>query len=666
MGYRSIKIAAISLAFSMVLVSPNVSAQASGTYEVEDFIRKQKFEHIEISPTGEYYAATVPVERKTALVIIRRADNKLMANMAIPGDRTHVDEFWWVNDERVLLTSAVKMGAHERPFRTGDLYAVNANGGKGEILVGQSLQSDGPGSKIQRKKVETVAAYLVNDLPGNDKEIIISVRPFTPDAYIRAERMDVYTGRRRPIATAPVRNAYFVSDNAGNVRFASGTDVDQTTRLYQRSVDSAEWKLLNDSRQTGLSQWPLGFSADDRIVYLQVEHAQGPDSIVAWDLAADKRTEVLRDDNTDPTPIYLGGVLHGMRLMDGLPRSVFFDQQSRIAKLYRKLEKAFGGERVSITSITKDGGSALVHASSDRNPGDYYVFDTVNNKAEHLLASSDWIDPARTASTKAISFKARDGLEIQGYLTSPAGIEAKNAPLIVLTHGGPFGIYDAWGYDPDVQMLAAHGYAVLQVNFRGSGNHGLAFRQAGKREWGGKMQDDITDATRWAIQQGIADPKRICLYGASYGGYASLMGVVKEPDLYACAAGYVGVYDLPTMHTDGDIQQSKSGDHYIEDWIGPKDEVAMVSPNRLASRIKVPVFLAAGGEDERAPIQHTEMMEKALRKVGVPVEAVYYPTEGHGFYKVENERDYYSKLLTFFSRHLGGRAPVIVTSAAKK
>jgi dipeptidyl aminopeptidase/acylaminoacyl peptidase len=144
------------------------------------------------------------------------------------------------------------------------------------------------------------------------------------------------------------------------------------------------------------------------------------------------------------------------------------------------------------------------------------------------------------------------------------------------------------------------------------------------------------------------------------------MGVAKEPDLYTCAAGYVGVYDLPTMHTSGDIQQRESGENYLDEWLGPKDEVAKVSPNRLASRIKVPVFLAAGGEDKRAPIEHTEMMERALRSAGVPVEAVYYRTEGHGFYKVENERDYYGKLLTFFHKHLGGRAPVIVASAPKK
>lgn len=657
----------VHLLMALVLAMPfAASAQATKSHEVEDFIRKQRFKQIKISPGGEYFAATVPVERKTALVIVRRSDNKLMANMSIPGDRTHVDDFWWVNDERVLLSAAEKIGELEAPQPTGELYAINFDGSRGELLVGQSLQGQGPGTRIQPKKVESVAAFLVDDLPADDKNVIISVSPFSRDPFTRVERLNVYTGQRLPISQAPVRNADFTTDNAGNVRFAHGQDVDLSRRLYHRAVDGREWTSINDERSSGVAQFPLGFSPDDKLAYFLVEHREGPDSIVAWNPATGERKEVFRDDDTDPHPLYIDGVLVGVELMDGLPRKEFFDPQSKPAKLYRKLERAFAGENVTVTSITKDGSIALVLSESDRNPGDFYLFDAVANKAGHLLSRMDWVDPARTSRTRPISYAARDGLKIHGYLTAPSGSEAKNAPLVVYIHGGPYGISDAWGYDKDVQMLAAHGYAVLQVNYRGSGNHGQAFQSAGRREWGGKMQDDITDATRWAIEQGIADPARICLYGASYGAYASLMGVAKEPALYHCAAGYVGVYDLPAMHTTGDIQESASGETYVEEWIGPKDAVAAVSPTRLASRIKVPVFLAAGGEDERTPQKHTELMEKALRNAGVPVEAHYYPTEGHGFYKLENERDFYGKLLTFLQKHLGGRAPVIVRGPAGK
>jgi dipeptidyl aminopeptidase/acylaminoacyl peptidase len=285
----------------------------------------------------------------------------------------------------------------------------------------------------------------------------------------------------------------------------------------------------------------------------------------------------------------------------------------------------------------------------------------VAKKADFLLASRDWFDPEAMHPATPVSFKARDGLVIHGYLTRPKGSATGRLPMVVMPHGGPFGIRDYWRFDDDAQLLASAGYAVLQVNFRGSGGYGRAFEHAGARQWGKAMQDDITDATRWAVAEGHADGSKICLYGASYGAYASLMGVAKEPDLYRCAAGYVGAYDLPTMHTDGDIQERASGETYIEEWIGPRAEVAAVSPTRMADRIKVPVFMAAGGEDRRTPIQHTKMMEQALIKAGKPVETLYYATEGHGFYRPEHQREYYTRLLAFFSRHLGGAT----ASAAK-
>ncbi|MGH8025264.1 MAG: alpha/beta hydrolase family protein, partial [Pseudoxanthomonas sp.] len=231
----------------------------------------------------------------------------------------------------------------------------------------------------------------------------------------------------------------------------------------------------------------------------------------------------------------------------------------------------------------------------------------------------------------------------------------RNLPLVIYPHGGPFGVYDVWGFDTDPQILAAAGYAVLQVNYRGSGNYGRSFHQSGALQWGLTMQDDLTDATRWAIDQGIADRNRICMYGASYGAYASLMGVAKEPGLYRCAAGYVGIYDLVTLSAQ-ESRENKRSNTWTSEWMGTGDSLAPVSPSRIADRIKVPVFLAAGGEDETAPIAQTEKMESALKKAGVPVEALYYRTEGHGFYTVEHQREYYSKLLAFLDRHIGAGA----------
>ena len=654
------------VAVCTVLLFVSLPLHATGTgLDVTGFVKKDRFETIKISPTGEYYAASVPLGDRTVLAVMRRSDNKLTASFAL-GKNTHVDDFWWANHERVLISIAEKFGALDMPRMTGEIYAINADGGSADILVGQRVQGAGLGTKIQPKKVERIAAFLVDDLPADDKNVIISVMPFSDDPYTRAERMDVYTGRRAQVASAPVRNATFTTDNQGVVRFAHGAGTDLVDKLYYRTGEGAPWTLVNDEATNGRAEWPIGFSEDDRTVYLRSERAKGPDAIITMDLASGTRKDVLVDDDTDPARIlYKSGtsIPIGAWYIDGKPRTAFFDPASSEARLYRSLEAAFAGQSPFITSSTADGKLRLVQTFSDRNPGDFFVFDTVAKKADHVISRRDWFDPEKMAEMRPISLVARDGLPLKGYLTVPNGSTGKNLPMVVLPHGGPYGIFEAWGFGEDNQLLAAAGYAVLQVDFRGSGNHGRAFEHAGAREWGGKMQDDITDATRWAIEQGFADARRICIYGASYGGYAALMGVAKEPSLYKCAAGYVGVYDLPVMHTSGDVQRRGSGETYLQEWIGKKNELGAVSPTRMADKIKVPVFLAAGGEDERAPIEHSKLMERALVKAGVPVETLYYPNEGHGFYLEANRQEFYTRLLAFLARNIGGGTATSATAA---
>lgn len=654
-------------AIAALLVASIATAPVAHAVDVQSYIKKDAFESIKLSPNGDYYAATIPLEDRTVLVILRRSDNKLATTFST-GKNTVVESFDWVNPERVIVGMGMKFGSLAAPQPTGDLYVVDAVSAKAELLVGQHILSNDLGTKIRPKKVEKVAAFVVDDLPSDHKSIVISVEPFVADAYTRAERMDVYSGRRLPIARAPVRNGMFSTDNQGQVRFVGGSNSDNVRKLFYREGSGSEWQLVAAPADEALREFVLGFSADDSIAYLQSEQKNGPDIIYAFDLATRTRKQVLRDDDHDPAGIiYRNGtrIPVGASFNDGKPRNAFFDDAAPEARLYRSLEAAFGDENaVNITSQTSDGRYALVKVWSDRNPGDFYVFDTVEKKAEHLLSRRDWFDPERMATVRPFQLKARDGTPLHGLMTLPSGSTGKSLPMVVLPHGGPYGEQDVWGFDTETQMLANAGYAVLQVNFRGSGGYGLAFRHAGAREWGGKMQDDVTDATRWAVQQGIADPARICIYGGSYGAYASLMGVAKEPALYQCAVGYIGVYDLPTMHTDGDVQRRGSGETYLREWIGEREQLGAVSPNRMADRIKVPVFLAAGGEDERAPIAHSKMMEKALRGAGVPVETLYYPNEGHGFYVEANRLEYYTRLLGFLSRHIGGAAATSGSGAA--
>lgn len=639
----------------MALSSPVVSADV----DVSAYVRKDQFEDIRISPSGRHFAATVPLEDRTVLVVIERGTNKLTATFNV-GRNTAVSDFAWVTPDRLVFGTARKFGALARPQLTGNLYAMNADGSKLDILVGQDIDDGGPGTTIKPKKGNNkIAAFLIDAPPTDGNKVLVSTVPYTygpADVFTTVERLDIFNGRLTRVATVPVRNAGFALDNKGAVRFASGANADGIRKLYYRAGDGADWDLMTIEKD-GRFEEPVGFSADDAIAYLQVEEQSGPDAIVALELATGKRTRVLRDDDVDPARIIYRNGTHvpiGAYFNDGRPRSEFFDSQAPEARLQKSLEGAFAGNGVKITSQTSDGGVALVQVDSATNPGDFYLFDTKAKKAEHLLARRQWFDPDKQSPVEPVQFAARDGLVIHGYLTVPVGSAGKNLPMVVMLHGGPFGVRDEWTFDDDVQMLADAGYAVLQVNYRGSGGYGVAFTSAGAREWGGKMQDDVTDATRWAIAQGVADKGRICLYGGSYGAYASLMGVAKEPELYKCAAGYVGVYDLPTMHTQGDIQERGSGETYINEWIGKRDSLGAVSPNRMADRIKVPVFLAAGGEDQRAPITHSRMMEQALRKAGVPVETLYYDDEGHGFYLEAHRKEFYTRLLAFLSRSLGG------------
>ncbi|MFY2765255.1 alpha/beta hydrolase family protein [Arenimonas sp. MALMAid1274] len=642
----------LALAFNATLTAP--PARAAGV-DVAAFVKRDVFRDIKISPTGEYLAATVPMEDRTGLVILQRSDGKKTASFAL-GKDTHIEEFNWVSNDRVLISPSQSFGQLDKPVLTGELFAVNVDGSRAENLVGFRVENAGAGTRIRPKEAENVFAELVDDLPNEDKHVIVSISPFSAEPYTRAERLDVYTGRRTTAARVPVQRAVFATDNHGVVRFARGAGSDNASKLYYRKDADTEWELINDELKTGRVDSVIGFSPDDRIAYLRSDQRQGPDLIVAYDVASGERKTVLSDDSVDPWLVIrqtgAGRAPVGAVFMDGKPRTEFFDNASADARLYRTLEKAFAGQAVLITSTTRDGKLSLVQTYTDGNPGDFYVFDREALKAEHVISRRDWFDPEQMAQAEPVTLKSRDGLALHGYLTRPRGATGK-LPMVVLPHGGPFGIFDTWQFDDEAQMLAQAGYAVLKINFRGSGNYGRAFNQAGARQWGGAMQDDVTDATRWAIAQGIADPSRICIYGASYGAYAALVGAAREPELYRCAAGYVGVYDLPMMHQQ-DSRDSDSAKTWMNDWVGPINTLQANSAITLAAKVKAPVFMAAGGEDSIAPIEHTERMEKALQRAGVQVETLYYKTEGHGFYTPEHRTEYYTRLLDFLSRHLGG------------
>jgi len=641
------------LALLLCVVSAGV--RAADAVDLTPYVQQDVYEWVKISPDGKHFAVTKPLEDRTALLILRREDHAFTAKI-MGGADSVVDDFWWANDERVVVSLSRKQGSRDEPVSIGELHAVNVDGKYSMLLASPYGVREHAGLVTEVRNTLEQMVYMLDPLAGDTRNVLVSAVPVANDPFVRVEKLDIYNRNRIRIAEVPVRRASFISDQAGEVRFAVGANVDNISKLYYRDARGEDWRLINDAGSSGQRRFPLGFSADGKLAYLQVEQASGPDSIVSWDPATGKEVELLRDAVVDPYQILYdldGKTPIGASFMHERISNRFFDEAARTPRLYRSLEKVFVHDAVRMTSATADGRYVLLFVWGDRNNGDYFLFDTEQKKAGRIFSRREWFVPTQVPPSRLVNFRARDGMQLHGYLTEPLTPANGPRPMVLLPHGGPFTVFDQWRFDDDAQLLAAAGYAVLRVNYRGSGNYGRAFTDAGSREWGARMQDDLADATQWAIKEGVADRERICIYGASYGGYAALMGAARDPDLYCCAAGYVGVYDLDLMHRDTS-QGSGSGRTWAADWLGDRRELGARSPVNLADRIKVPVFLAAGGRDERAPIEHSKRMERALKRAGVPVETLYYPNEGHGFYTEPHRREYYARLLGFLGQHLGG------------
>ncbi|MGH8281290.1 MAG: alpha/beta hydrolase family protein, partial [Gammaproteobacteria bacterium] len=339
--------------------------------------------------------------------------------------------------------------------------------------------------------------------------------------------------------------------------------------------------------------------------------------------------------------------------MPGLPALHIFDSDSLKAQALASLYAAFPDQVVNITSNTRDGSQMVIFVHSDSNPGRYYQFDAKKSQVSLLFNALSAIDPQKMANMRPVTFKARDGVTLHGYLTLPPGGDGKHLPLILNPHGGPHGIRDEWGWDPEAQFFAAHGYAWLQVNYRGSGGYGMKFQDLGYRHWGTTMQSDLADAVQWAIKQGIADPKRICIYGASYGGYAALENSILYPDLYKCTVGYVGLYDL-TLAGRASFGLYAYGQRYVDVVLGA-DTAALKaeSPVYQADKIKDPLFIIYGGADKTVVPQNAREMMSALDKAGKHYEVMYKANEGHGFAKPEHRFELYTRMLAFFDQYIG-------------
>ncbi len=632
-----------------------------------DFARHAQFNTIKISPGGDYLAASAVVGDSTVLSLIHLTD---MKGVNLRGrDNRELADFWWVAPDRVMYTVGERVGPLEAPASTGELYAVNADGGSDGIIFGYRVGGQGA-TNIKHAVSRFAYAKLVDPLRDDPRHALIATYALNGanvgnmrtmsamGVFPDVERIDLFSGATTRVTTSPLRNASFLTDHHGGIRFAFGMDADQSLKVWYRASADADWALLLDEAREHRRMVPLAFNRNEDKVYFSCAGTHDAGGVCLWDVATRTFSTLWSGGVTGVeslVPAFDGDDAVAIRSMPDRAATTLIDKNTPEAKLLVGLMQQFPGEDVRITSSTSDGGKVVFFVSSDTNPGEFYLYDAKTRKAALLFARMPWIKSEQMAVMQPISLKARDGLDLRGYLTRPPGKDdAKSLPMVVFVHGGPYGIRDHWKFDSYVQMLASRGYAVLQVNYRGSGDYGEAFERKGFREWGDTMQDDVTDATRWAIAQGVADPKRICIFGGSYGGYAALEGAVKDPDLYRCSIGYVGVYDLRLMYTRGDIPQSVFGDNYLKMVLGEDQTVLWDrSPIAHIDRLKAKVMLVVGGQDPRVPPIQGESMHAALNKAHIEHEWLYQRTEGHGFYDEKNIEDLFAKVTAFLDHNIG-------------
>ena len=599
---------------------------------VEDFFKKSEKTSFRLSPNGEYLAYLAPY--KTRMNIhVQKIDSEEVLRVTSVEDRD-IPGFFWGNNDRLLY---VRDTGGDENFH---LYAVNKDASNEKDLT----------------PFDGVRAQIIDDLEENESEMIIGLNKRIPQIF-DPYRLNINTGEMEILYENPGNITGWQTDHDGKLRLASVTNGVDNSILY-RPTENDEFKevITTNFKQT---LQPLFFEFDNGdIVYATSNLGRDKAAIIRYDLKEKKEfEEIFIDDEVDVGGISYSNkrkVLTYISYTKAKLNRKFLDKKTE--KLYNTLEKKIGSDKeFSITSSNKNEDKLLIYVGNDKTRGSYYFYDIQEGDLKHLADLAPWINPEHMASMKPISYTSRDGIKINGYLTLPVGVEAKNLPVVVNPHGGPWA-RDRWGYSPEVQLLANRGYAVLQMNFRGSTGYGKEFWESSFKKWGQEMQNDITDGVEWLINEGIADKDRIAIYGASYGGYAVLAGITNTPDLYVAAVDYVGVSNLftfmeaipPYWKPYKKMLYEMVGDPNSEDSVMMREN----SPVFNVDKIKTPLFIAQGANDPRVVQAESDQMVEALLENGINVEYMLKEDEGHGFRNQENQFEFYNAMINFLNENM--------------
>lgn len=636
---------------------------------VENFARLPRVSQVSLSPDGERIAALMNVEGQTVLVV-QLPGHKPKSILFTDNKQHHFGWVRWVNDERLVVS--VRFAWRRGFVGTIEtrLLSIKADGTGAVNLV--------QGSRVSGGMAGTVVTHQIQDrvidwLPQDGRHLLLEL--IEPGGRVPAVyKVNVDTGRRTSVRSPERRVHRWMSDAQGRVRAGMRID-DDLYELRVRAPEDDEWRSLWRAEKLKDAVWPLGFGRDPQELFVQAYHEgrQAVFSVRLDDPALTRRLvaahpkhdvdgRLLRSPKT--------GEVLGLRLGSdegdvGEPRAELWNPTWR--SQLKAVDLALPNRQNLLLDISHDEEHYLIYSSGNRQPGEYYVGDRRSGDLALVGRTYPQLDPAALAGKSRVTIKARDGLSLDAFLTLPRGRTAGDGgpalPMVLLPHGGPHsrddGDFETW-----TEFLADRGYMVLQVNFRGSEGYGHEFESAGLKRWGLEMQDDLTDGVAWAVAQRLADPKRVCIVGASYGGYAALMGAVKTPDLFRCAVSFAGVSDLPDLiaHQRDYIGGEAAAERMIGRVWGDRERLRATSPARQAERIQVPVLLVHGSVDRVVPVEQSADMAKALKRAGKSHRYIEQEGGDHHLSRYEHRLEFFKALEAFLDEHL--RAPVAAPQAA--
>jgi dipeptidyl aminopeptidase/acylaminoacyl peptidase len=631
---------------SSCLASLALAASMSGAtpppeLPVETFFKKPNISQVTFSPDGKRIACLVPYERRMNLAVIDF--EKKTKNLLTKFKDNDVGSLHWANDERVVFTK----NFDGRPGST--VYAVNRDGTDPVLLVGGAAEA------ATEQHANPQFRGLLARLPQDPKHMLVLASlsgAQGPDVCL----MNLKTGKLTLEVANPGWVRHWVLDRHRVARAAVAVQ-GRTITVLLRDPAKATFSPVHSHQQDERGWYPLAFDGDDRTLFVASSVGRETTAVYRYDTATRTMGELVHGDPTYDVESVLWDEARqkivAIPVNAERPRMHWLDRDSEA--LQQRIDQSLRDTSNRLLHASPDGSRRLISARSDRDPGVYYLFDSTTKKIEELAVLKPGIDPDQMAPMRPVTFQSRDGLTLHAYLTLPLGREPKKLPLVIHPHGGPYGIRDSWGFDPEVQFYANRGYAVLQVNFRGSGGYGARFERAGWKKWGLEMQHDLTDAVNWAVAAGLADPQRVVIAGASYGGYATMAGLAFTPELYCAGINYLGRVDLAGKIRD---QETKEMRHWFLTRLGDIENAADrkrlrdTSPVYFADRIVAPVLMAYGQNDTQVPIDQGHDMAAALKKAGKTFEMIIEEKEGHGFRKEELSIAFYTRVDEFLKKYV--------------